>query len=267
MVVPIGPPHLDYSLLQDQVRVLLKHFPGCLMVRYTTGFETRDLSTEWYAVICDNFKDISQLSAKNRRKINKGLKNCVVEKIDANYLAQHGYEVYASAFKRYRDNSKPVSEKDFREEKYLTAEFPDVYHYWGVFHQNRLIAYSSNIVYSDEGVDYTAMKFNPDYLGFFSAYALIYTMNLNYLKEQSFLYANAGFRSISHATNIQDFLIQKFGFTKAPTRINIVYRPIISLGLSLTFPFRGFFSQLNSKLKALYQLEEIHRKSQERRSG
>jgi hypothetical protein len=263
-VVPVGPPHIDYSLPEDQACILLEHFSGSLMARYTTGFETEGLSP-WYAVICDNFKDISQLPAKNRSEIRRGLNNCGVEKIDAVYLSQHGYEVYFSAYERYKGGSKPGSEKKFRESKYITAVFEDVYHYWGVFHKNRLIAYSSNMVYSDEVVDYTAIKINPEYLKLYPGYALIYRMNQYYLIEQSFQYVNDGFRSIAHQTNFQDFLIRKFGFKKAYVGIKIFYKPIISLGLSLTFPFRGFLKRLNTKMETLYRLEEIHRESQKSR--
>lgn len=146
--------------------------------------------------------------------------------------------------------------------KKITAEFADVYHYWGVFHKNRLIAYSSNIVYDDEAVDYSAIKFIPEYLKLYPAYALVYTMNQYYLKEQSCLYVNDGFRSISHQSDIQDFLIKKFWFKKAYTGINIVYKPILSLYLSITYPYREIMGRLSAKLKTLYLMEEIHRKGQ-----
>ena len=88
-------------------------------------------------------------------------------------------------------------------------------------------------------------------------------MNQYYLNDRKFRYVNDGARSISHDTNIQSFLIQKFRFRKAYCRLHIVYSKRVKLLISLIYPFRllircfriGVFLKLNILIKQ----EEIRR--------
>ena len=125
-----------------------------------------------------------------------------------------------------------------------------------------MIGYSQNLVI-DNYCDYSTIKFNPDFLKLYSSYILFYTMNRYYLFEKGFRYVNDGARSISHETNIQSYLIDKFKFRKAYCKLNIIYSPKIKLILTLIYPFRWFFSLLDfgpfSKLNILIFQEKIKR--------
>ena len=262
MVIPVGPIKFDYLIKKDEAQFLLSEFPKAVMVRFTFNFDVSQ-NTEWYAVICDKFLELSEIaSANTRSKIRRGLKNCKVELVDADFIARQGYEVYISAFKRYKD-VKPIREKEFIRSVLVSRDFNDIIHYWGVFERNskRLIAYSQNFIFGEIEVNYSTIKFHPDYLKLYPSYALIYTMNKYYLKEKPYEYVNDGFRSIFHETSFQEYLIKKFNFRKAYTRLEVIYRPWLFAFLSITFPFRKFLGKINAKLKALYEMEEIRRLS------
>ena len=263
IVIPVGPANLNYSVNRDDEKFLLSKFSGSLMVRHTDGFNnvTNDFFEDrWYAVICDKFKDFDELPAKARNKLRRGFKNCKVERIDANFLANKGFDVYISAFLRYKGASVPnQKEKYFKERILKTRGFDDIVHYYGVFNNNNLVAYSENLVYDNIEVNYSNIKIHPKFINLYPSYSLIYEMNKFYLKENKFAYVHDGFKSIFHKTNMHEYLIEKFEFKRAYTNLKIFYRPYVSVFLSATFPCAKIFGKLNPKLAALYELERINR--------
>ncbi|MBP8990877.1 MAG: hypothetical protein KBG82_02745 [Spirochaetes bacterium] len=76
------------------------------MVRTTSNFNN-ECDIDWYAVICDKFFNLEELSSNKRYQIRKGLKNCKVEKADPGIIYKDGYDVYISAFDRYK-SAKPL---------------------------------------------------------------------------------------------------------------------------------------------------------------
>jgi hypothetical protein len=276
MVIPIGPAILDYTILKDEAKFLLAKFPHALLVRWTDGFKIIDREVpdsslmriinnpekDWYAVILTQFKDLEELSSNTRSKIRRGLKKCTVERVvDAKFILENGYDVFISAFKRYRRTRVPnLTREDFKRRILILNNFEDIVHFWGVFHKDRLIAYSENYIYDNIEVSYSTIKFDPNYLNLYPSYALFYTMNKYYLKESKFKYVNDGFRNILHRTNIQKFLIEKFNFRKEYTNLYVFYNPYLSIYLKITFPMRNFLRKICPKLEALYTMEEIKRK-------
>jgi hypothetical protein len=269
MVVPLGPAMFDYTISEDEVRYLLSKFPKALLVRWTDGFNptndytgTENSSEEgWYAVICTEFEDLEDLSSKNRSEIRRGLRNCEVKRVEADFIAKNGFNVFISAFERYKGVKKPsITEKEFRERVLKMRDFEDIVHYWGVFHNDILIAYSENYIYDNIEAAYSTIKFHPEYMKLYPSYALIYTMNKYYLQNQKFEYVNDGFRNILHQTNIQGFFIDKFRFKKAYTNLYEFYEPYLSIYLKVTFPIRDILKRVVPKLSALYTMEEIRRK-------
>lgn len=261
MIQPLGPAKLDYSISKEEAEYLLSKFPDSFLIRYTMGFNTTPVSNEWYAVIQDNFLDLDDIpSGNSRSKIRRGLRNCHVSLIDANLVADKGYEVYITAFERYKDARRPqITEEKFKRNVEITKDFEDIIDYWGVFHQDKLIAYATVYKFDSIEADYSVIKFHPDYLKLYPSYALFYTMNKYYLEEKRFEYVNDGFRNILHRTNIQDFLIEKFKFKKRYVNLNIIYKPWFRYLLYTTFPARYLLERLSPKLQALYKLEEIRR--------
>ena len=262
MIVPIGPVKTDYSLSNSDERLLLHRFPSAFIIRYTDGFEDSDNKCkEYYSVICDKFTELEEMTAKNRYKIRNSLKNCDVERVDANYLAEHGYNVYASAFKRYADAGTPIySEHEFKKELYNTEHYEDIFHYWGVFHKNILIAYAVNIVFEHIEVLNTTIKLQPDFLKLRPSYALFHTMDHYYLKEMNYEYTNTGYKHILYKTKIHDFLIGSFNYKKASTNLCMRYKYPLFLFQIATFPMRKIIGKFNSRLAVLYELEDIRKK-------
>ena len=88
-------------------------------------------------------------------------------------------------------------------------------------------------------------------------------MNKYYLNENNFKYVNNGTRSISHQTNIHDFLIDKFKFRKAYCKMEIEYAPVFKMLINSLSFFGYFFSliplNIFRKLHVVLYQENIQR--------
>jgi len=249
---PATPCFVELDL--EEAKYLLKESKA-LFIRYAS--EPSETETEWWYVICDLYNR-DKLPSKIRYKINHGLRNCDIRRIDVHWLAENGYECYTSAYSRYR-HAKPVKEEIFRNNILKTADGP--FEYWGVFVNKQLAGYSQCVIEKDQ-VSTNTTKFHPDYFKYHTSYALITTMIDYYVACKKMTIIN-GSRSIAHDTNYQDFLI-KLGYRKQFCKLKIIYRPPLKIVLKTLFPFRKFLVQLPDtniihKLNALIYQEEIHR--------
>jgi len=254
-LLPRTAPHQEVFLTKSESRKLLKK-SGTYFLRYTDEWD-RGSGEFWY-VIKDEKEGLDSYKSKIRNQIKRGLKNCIVEKVDKTIIANNGYDVYIEAFKNYSTFIIPISKENFK--KSILSSSDD---FWAVYDKNRrLIAYANNFI-ENNMCHYNSMKFHPESLNLYPSYALIYTMNEYYLNHKKYRYVSDGARSISHETNIQNFLIKKFNFRKAYCRLNIDYRLDVKILTSIFFPFRQFIRHLNvaqlKRIDVLLHQEEIRR--------
>lgn len=250
-------PHISIELTKDD-KIKLLDKSKAYFLRWISEWDTRE-SEFWY-VIKDSFGGMEELSSNTRSKVRRGLKQCIVKKVSKEIIANEGYDVYHHAFDNYNTYIKPTNREIFKQNilNCSTCEF------WAVYtnDEDKMIAYSQNFI-EDNSVNYATIKFHPSYLKLYPSYALFYEMNHYYLEDKNFLYVNDGARSISHDTNIQNFLIQKFKFRKAYCRLNIVYRKDIAVMVKLLYPLKSIISKLNfpvtNKIMVLLKQEGIRR--------
>lgn len=257
-LIPKCAPHFKIKLNKEEEKELLK-LSKTYFLRYVSDWDKEEQSEFWY-VIKDNFEGMHELSSNTRSKVRRGLKHCIVKQVTQDDIAAEGYEVYFHAFKNYSTYIKPVDKETFI--KMILAECQC--DFWAVYQkdEDKMIAYSQNFI-EENSVNYSTIKFDPEYLKFYPSYALFFTMNQYYLEEKNFLFVNDGARSISHDTNIQDFLVQKFKFRNAYCTLHIVYRWDIGLMVKVLYPFLLLISKINNKvfnkLTILLKQEEIRR--------
>jgi hypothetical protein len=200
------------------------------------------------------------MRSEERRQTKRALEACEVRRVDAEFIAASGYEVYLRAYDRYRNATEAIwDEAEFQRRMRLHAPFDDLIHFWGAFRDGALVAFYICDLFDRVEVSYAFGKFHPDHMKAHPAHALIHRMTEYYLTEQHFEYVNDGWRSLVHETNIQDFLIEKFGFRKAWTRLAVHYRWPLGPLVRATFPFRKALGRLKPQLSALYSLETVRR--------
>ena len=256
-LIPDQPPHLEiddsYSLIEEKISA-----NNAFFARWTTKFDYKEETNFWY-VICDEFISIDKLSKNTRNQVRRGLRKCDVRIVDKEVVIEEGFESYFAAFINYNTHINPKNKSEFQNE--LLA-FGSEWEFWGIYNEDRMIGYCQNKVVG-KYCDYSTIKFHPNFLKLYPSYALFYTMNKYYLDEKKFDYVNDGARSISHETNIQEFLIKKFKFRKAYCKLNIIYNSRIGFLVKLLYYFRLPLKLLNFgsfiKLNILLNQEKIIR--------
>jgi len=103
----------------------------------------------------------------------------------------------------------------------------------------------------------SVIKYNPNYLKYYSSYILIYYVLDYYLNQKKYDIVLNGTRSIAHNTNMQQFL-EKFGFKKQYCKLNIVYSPTFKIAVKTAYPFRKIINKIESKLPGNNFLHKIN---------
>lgn len=254
------PPHIEVKDDIEKIKSFVSILHGVLFARWTSDFDCKQETEFWY-IICDTFTEIEDLSKNTRKLVRRGLKRTYIKKVDVNYIINYAYPVYIAAFNKYQGHVKPKSYKNFKNEysKYTDSSWE----FWAVFDEqtNFLIAFSRNQVV-DGMCELCTTKFHPYFLSkCYPSEALFHVMNKYYLKEKGLKYVNDGARSISHETNIQSFLVDKFKFRKAYCELHLEYTFLLKLFLNIVTPFERIFDfiplNLFKKVSILIKQEKI----------
>lgn len=260
-LVPDAPPHHEIKLSKKEAKELLRKSKAYLL-RWPSDFDCGH-ETGWWYLIRDKGICLEEFKSKIRKQILKGLANCIVKKVDAEFIAQNGYEVYKSAFSSYDTFMKPVEEEEFQQRMRARKDNP-IYDFWAAFckEDQKVIAYFMNRVDSEYCM-YSTGKFRPEYLKINVHQALVYEMTNYYLCELGLKYVCAGARSISHKTNVQDFLERKLHFRKAYCKLNVLYKGGLRLIIEILYPFRNIISKIDTnftnKITVLMRQETMRR--------
>lgn len=260
VVRPFGPVVWNHDVTPADARAILGDLKGKIL--WTGNGVTPEKPQAWYATVAPSFVPVDALGSKKRRyNVRQALKSCAVRRISVEELLADGYAVFVRAFERYRGDSKPWSEATFRKFFEPTVDFQDVMHHWGAFHDGKMIGISSVNVFGEIEAGYWMARFDPEHSRQLPMYALIYRMNEYYLGECGMRYANDGWRSVSHDTEMQGFLTRVFGFENWGCGITVHYQPPFGLLMKLTYPLRKHVSRLSGKYQAVCALEEAARQS------
>lgn len=240
---PLSPPPLFESMDLKEARQLMRD-SGALFVRWESDFD-RLPQGKWWHVIKDEGYDLADLSANTRSKVRRGLKVYCCKPLTRDEVLSEGHDVYVKAFSRYATHERQFSRCEF--EKALRS-LPKKTEFWGVREKDSglLVAFSENYVETDVCF-YNTIWFDPDSLRKYSSYALFYEMSRYYLEGRSFRYVSDGARSLSHGTEIHDFLIAKFGFRKAYARLHVTYTPWLGVLVKAIYPFRFWIARVPLK--------------------
>lgn len=259
VLIPLGMPHALPLITAQEIRqTLIQH--RAFLVRWEESFDQQGQG-EWWHIIKDAPETLETLSSNTRSKVRRGLKKTISKPTSREVILNEGYEVYRSAFDRYDTFEAMFSPSQFRE---AVAALPAETEFWEARNHETgaLVAFSENLV-RDEACFYNTMWFQPEALKAYAGYALIHEMNKHYLNERGLRYVSDGARSISHDTNIHDFLEQKFGFRRAYARLRVVYFPGVGAAVRLLYPFRQWFAGRSSgvfqKIAVLLEQERIRR--------
>ena len=258
-LLPLSPPRMLTAFSTDFAHEFLKS-QGDLFIRWESDFDQPDKSC-WWHVIKDVPERLDELPKKTRYMIRKASKAYEARPIDVKEIIHQGFRVYVKAYERYDTHEPMFDEDEFRK---AVQELPDQTEWWGVFDREteRLVAFSENYVES-ETCFYVTMWIEPEAMAKFAGYLLFHEMEVHYLQDRAFKYVSDGARSLSHNTNIHDFLIRKFNYRQAYAKLHVVHAPWLGAAVAVAYPFRNLIKKMPfsplKKASILLKQEEIRR--------
>ena len=231
-----------------------------LFIRWESDFDN-DVESPWWHVIRSEPLLIHSLGKKMRYQIRRGINSFRCEPASRAVILSLGYEVYKKAFTRYKTHEKEYTEVEFLEK---VSSLPEQTEFWGVWSKNtnELVAFSENYV-EDTACYFVSMWFDPSSFKDYSSYILLFEMISHYINDRNFRYVSNGSRSLSHDTNIHEFLINKFGFYKAHAKLNVEYVSWLRFLVTVSYPFHLFLGKIPlkffQKVSILLAQEKIRR--------
>lgn len=257
-IIPNSAPHIKPDV--EKIKNKKNWDRRAFFARYTTNFDCKK-ETEWWYCIKDTPINIDDMKSNKRYKINKGLRYVDVKKISPEDYSEELYKCFEKATERYETYKNFQNKETFK--KSLKK---DMHEYWAAFCKKTgaIVAYTINKVDTDS-VDFSVLKFDPEYMKYQVSAAILYVMIYEYINNQGKKYVCDGARCINHKTNIQEYLEDMFGFRKAYCKLNLVYRKPFGMLVKIIFPLRkilGMFdsNRLLANINSVLRMEEIVRK-------
>ena len=248
------PVYVDLSY--DKAAHLVKKSTS-LFLRYATGPMTTP--THWWNIVCRQY-DLNGVSSNTRSKIRRGTRRLEIDQVSSDWLSKQGYECHVKCYQRYK-HASPKRRNEF--ESFVNGlEGQSIFDIWACTKGGDLLGYIICLVES-QGVFMHTIDITPEGLHDYAAYAMIHHI-LEYYVNKKGLSVSNGSRSISHVTDMQDFLL-KLGFEREYAELHVIYRPDIRLIVSFLYPFRKVFKFMNGisffhKLSSVLFQEEIIRR-------
>ena len=266
-LIPEGPPDQQPDTRMICSGEIWKQAPrGAFLARWTSDFDC-GYDTGWYYLIRKAPFDLESLSKKSRKHIRQALKKTYVRKVDPREYAEQIYAVDVETCKTYDHYTLSRTLEQLQNCQDETLD------YWAAFsaEDHRMIGFLQ-CKRTDHHVEGLVAKYLPKDLKLQASDALRFTILQYYLNEQGYRYCCAGSRSISHETNVQEYLIRNFGYEKAFCKLHIHYRPIVAMAVKVLYPFRKLLKKLEGnglvhKINGILTMEEIVRLQRERKHG
>lgn len=234
-----------------------------LLVRWTTNYDC-EFETDWWYVVKDSAFDISDLKAKRRYEIKKGLNNFNVRVIRPEEYTQVIFQIHKAALCGYPEKYRPtMNENEFIENIKINWIDKLVY---GAFdlETGKLCGYALLTVH-DDWAEFNVLKTIPELERRAINAAIIYKIMVDFNNKLSEgYYICDGEKSISHETAFQDYLEKYFDFRKAYCELNIKYRFSVRCAVNVLYPFRNVLKKYDVNLwmhnvLAVLKMEEIVR--------
>lgn len=222
--------------------------PHVYFATYVSEFDCLE-NTSWWFTIKDSEYNVSFLSAKKRYEITKARKFCRTEKIDTDDYIDEIIECYIESFSGYPELYRPKNfDRCALRNQFIRVIYSTHCRLYGTFFRenNKLIGFN----YVEKQGDFVRLisqKTIPSYEKYNSNAALLDCLLEDWndeLRNGTIVITN-GSRSIKHQTNFNEYLEKYFGFRKAYSKLQIVYRFPLNLLIPCLKPFIKLFEKSN----------------------
>jgi hypothetical protein len=217
---PLCMPHVPIEVGRRELRQAISDHHA-LLACWTSDWDSIDAS-EWWWTCCDRRDyDLESIeSARGRRSIRRGLRNCTVRRVGGDIFAELAYPIHRAAVESYGD--KPPSRRQYVEDTLRLATYPGT-EFWAAFYGDRMAAFSICQTF-DGAVTLGSTKSDPQLDRYNPNAALFYSIARHYL-QRGLRYVSNGSRTLYHPTSINEFLI-RLGFRRVFCRVHVELSPV-----------------------------------------
>lgn len=235
-----GAIHKEPKLSKNEAMILIRESTSW-MLRNLYDFDIKEETNFWY-IIKDSYSE-SEYTKKVRKYIEKAKAKFDIGRISKERMINQGYHVYDKAHEHYSvDDGFRLGHNEFLEE--IQSMSDTEYEFWGCIDRETDILQAYCVCHiHDRMCWFKYSRANPEFLPkFYPMYGMYDARHKYYLNEMKLKYVLTSARSITEHSNIQSFLIDKFGYRKAFCRLKIYYSPWLRLLVNIAYPFRRFIS-------------------------
>ncbi len=212
---PLSMPHVPIDVDRGQLREAIAGHHAWLAY-WTTDWDS-PASCEWWWTCCDRagYQIENIESARGRRSIRQGLRNCTVRRVESADFVRLAYPIHRAAMLTY--GRRPPTEPEYARTMERVAAYPGT-EFWAAFHGDRMAAFATCQII-DGAVTLGTTKSDPELDRYNPNAALFYSIARHYLQE-GLRYISNGSRTLWHPTSINEFLI-RLGFRRVFGRVNV----------------------------------------------
>lgn len=239
------------------------------LARYTTGItlthnqycNNHDVK-EWWFCIKDTPIEISDLTAKQRYRINRGLKNNIIELVGSEEemrLLKNLVRLHIDSLEDYPKVYKKIPTEENLERQFRHFFETPTLNLWVCSDREsgEVTGYAMVSIDNGKVASLSTVKVPTRFLKSEVNAALAYTIVKHYINDLGFDYIIDGERNIRHITNYQDFLVKNLNFRYAYTELKIVYHPLIKPIISILYPMRKLIEKIGRHFSIAYQISCI----------
>jgi hypothetical protein len=223
---------------QELKQILRQH--KIISLRYSTPLQNTAGCISYHAVYDEPEYTIEGLDRRSRQNVRKGLKNCLVESIPLERLAQEGWSLEEDTAER-QGRQTPLDQKKWYERYMAAAELPG-FEAWGALVDGRLVASLLTFQMGD-CCEMISQQCHQDFLNARVNNALTYTVTKTMIDRQEIKSVFYALHSLDAPSSVDTFKF-RMGYRAKPVRQRVVFHPLLE----------PFANQLNHRI--VFRLSE-----------
>ena len=216
------PYHLLIQPSDEELLNLLRKNHG-IALRYSLPAEIPRGFISYHTVYDNSEYTIDGLDRRSRQNIRKGLKNCKIEKVSFNRLAEEGWQLETDTANR--QGRKLTIKKEDWHRRYTAADDLDGFEAWGAIVNGRLVASLFTFQY-ENCCEMISQQCHRDYLKFRVNNALCYVVTEKMVKRNGINSIFYSLQSLDAPDSVDQFKF-RMGYTAKPVRQHVIFHPLI----------------------------------------
>jgi len=216
------PYHWVIHPTDEELLSLLRPKRG-IALRYSTTVDNSIGYISYHIINEEPSYSLDNLKSKNRRHVRIGLKNCRVEQISLEHLAEEGWLLEKNTVQRQQ--RRIAINKEIWRQRYMAAADLPGFETWGAFVDGRLVASLLTFQYGDccEGI---SQQSHRDFLSLRINNALLYVFTQKLIDRSEIRSIFYGLHSLDAPASVDQFKF-RMGYSPKPVRQRVVFHPCL----------------------------------------